>query len=331
MLTGLLYVRDTRYGGDSDGGKRAYRAPRGMKGQPWLGAGIVDDKVWASFVSLATGPESVEKLMTQSRAPGQAEIVAMEIEHLTGQIRKQRSRLARLVDMRADGEIDREQYAVKSGEAQTAIAGMEAELASQRAKAAALDVDCASRIVRAVQTLIGGRTKLTVAQKSAILRSVVKRVDLDVEETGKKFVRDDAGRIAGSRGATWGITKVSFRLALPAVEELSRNATVGATLAQAANVPEGLPEFPLADAAPETGTWDEDVHTGQSGTTSRDCVRVSGTADTRSGQSFIASSCCTRRVRAGTLRHGFHRLLLPGAPALPPSSIHRLRCGPLLL
>jgi len=162
-------------------------------------------------------------------------------------------------------------------------------LASQRAKAAALDVDCASRIVRAVQTLLDGRARLTVAQKSAIMRSVVKRVDLDVEETGKRFVRDGAGRIAGSGGATWGITKVSFRLALPAVEELSRNATVEATLAQAAKETEGLPELPLDDAAPEAGTLGEEVRTCQSFSTSRDCVRVSGTVDTRTGQSYIAT------------------------------------------
>jgi len=215
MLTGLVFVNGKQYHGDSDGTHRFYRAERGIRGMPWLLTETTDDAVWTAFVSLATAPEFVQRLLTEAKKPGEELVINQEIEYLEDQVGKCQRRLDNLIEMRADGEIDKDTHRIKSDEARAAMVKHKAELAGLRSKLLALDGTVATRIVKAVQMVLAGRTKLTGDQKRSILASIVRRVDVVAEKTGANFARAQDGRVTGSGGPSWGIKAVSLRLALP--------------------------------------------------------------------------------------------------------------------
>lgn len=217
MLTGLLLVNGAKFHGDNCDGMSFYRAARGTKGAPWLFADETDNAVWDAFVSLATGPALVERLLKASHDPRQQELAAQEIEYLEGEVGKAQRRLARLTDMRADGEIDKETYLSRSADTQRTIDRLQKELAEQQSKAVVFDRTHASRVARAVQILIAGKSRLTGAQKNSILRAIVLRIDVAAVPTGARFARDERGRVLPGRTARWAIQSISLRLALPAV------------------------------------------------------------------------------------------------------------------
>lgn len=218
LLTGLLFVDGRPYGGDSSRHGKFYRAPRGEKECPWFHTQVVDDAVWDAFVSLATGAEFVEALLKASENPKEQQLAAMEVEFIEDKIGKLRRRLERLVEMRADGEITKDQYLEKSATDRASLEGLEAELNVQRAKARAVDTTQGARIAKAVQTLLAGRTRLTGDQKRSILRSVVRRVDVVAARTGAVQARVAGGRLAAGSFPQWRVTGVSLRLAIPTGE-----------------------------------------------------------------------------------------------------------------
>lgn len=213
MLTGILFVNGNRYGGDSTERGSFYRASRFLGGLPWLPTNAVDDSVWEAFVSLATGPEFVQSLIQAGEKPKQRELAAMEVEHLTDKIGKKRRRLDRLVEMRADGEIEKEDFLLRSARERRELEELEAELKVQQARAAAPDPSHAARIVRAVQVLLAGRTRLTTDQKRSILRTVVRRVDVEASRTGALQARVAGGRLAAGSFPQWKIDKVTLHVA----------------------------------------------------------------------------------------------------------------------
>lgn len=216
LLTGLLFVNGDRFGGDLQRGAKVYRAKRGVKGAAWLGEAETDAAVWEAFASLATSPQMVERLMDAARNPREQELVAQEIEHLEGEIGKARRRQARLIDMRADDEIDKESFTARSEETRRSIESLGAQLATQRAKVTALDGSHAARVVKAVQLLLAGRARLTAAQRRMVLRSIIRRVDVVSERHAAPLSRDAQGRIVAATGQRWAIRSVSLQLALPA-------------------------------------------------------------------------------------------------------------------
>ncbi len=271
LLSGLLYVNGTAFGGDASRGAAFYRGPRGAKGHPWLPAGAADDAVWSAYASLATSPEFVERLMREAANPREQALLAQEIEHLRDQVGKHERRLERLVSMRADGEISKETFAARRDEATQALGRMNAELADLRSRAMVLDGTHAARVVRAVQSLLAGRTRLSTEQKRAVLRSIVTRVDVVAVPTGARQQRGAKGGYAESGGPSWLYQSVSFRLMLPSEEPRGCDA--------------GTPKNQPAEAR---------ARVGQLGTTSYDCGQVAGTgqgdgAERRGGQ--LGTTC----------------------------------------
>lgn len=216
LLTGLLWIDGERAGGATNGGGPHYHGPRGIRNQAWLPVRETDDAVWSAFVSLATGPDFVQALMDAAATPHQRQVIAQEIDYITQQISRQRKRLDHLLELRMDDEVDRETYAAKKAEAEAAIAALQAELGDLRGKEAVLDGSSAPRVVRAVQTLLAGRSKLTTAQQRQILNTIVRRIDVVTERTGAARNRDSRGQIVKGRLGRWRIKSTTFRLALPA-------------------------------------------------------------------------------------------------------------------
>lgn len=283
MLTGLLHINGLKAGGDSDGRKRFYTASRHGTGHPWLDIKQVEEAVWATFASLTTGPDFVERLMRQASNSHDQEIVAREIEHLQEQIGKAERRLDNLVDMRANQEIDRETFASKTQKEKQALDRLRSDLAEQRSKAVAVDATLAERVVRSVQTLLAGRTRLTDEQKRRILRSVVTRIDVEAVRSQAGFERGKDGRIQGSGGHPWRIERVTIRLAVAAQ-----------------GTPHGRSSGTRAASGYESdATGSARSRTGQLPTTSSDCAPLAGADDeVRAGHLDPSFSCSDRRGRA---------------------------------
>lgn len=285
MLTGLLHMNGQPATGDTGDGKRFYRSPRGVTGLPWIEAETVDSTVWAAFVSLATSTEFVQRLIDAANNPRQQQIAAMEVEHLEDQLGKAQRRLDRLLTMRADGEITKDEFAAKSAETRSMIERSEAELVKQRAKAAALDGAAAGRVVKAVQTLVAGRTRLTGEQKAVILRSIVRRVDITAERTGAGFARDERGRVVGSGGATWTIKDISVSLSASVLAAQGAAEPVAGTRGPAGT--SGRPNAPGANVAATAGNGVDGAETNAD---EPDAILASA----RSGQPVTTFLCSDR-------------------------------------
>jgi DNA invertase Pin-like site-specific DNA recombinase len=293
LLTGLMWISGDKASGDSDGRCRFYRGPRGKRGTAWLHVDQADDAVWNAFVSLATGEAFVAKLMAEASSPRDRMILEQEVDFATDRIRKLENRKDRLVEMRADGEIDKDTCRRKMDGNDRQLAAVQAEMSGYRAKLAALDTAQAPRVVKAVQTLLAGRTRLTTEQKRAILNTIVKRVDVEAVPTGATFKRDERGRVLQGRTERWGIRRVEFRLTLPqgaGQDEIPREPACKPTLAHDASTPNGRDSG--EDARVPQSSEPAEFRTGQLDTTPSNRGRLAGTEsgeESRTGQ--LGTAC----------------------------------------
>lgn len=227
MLTGLLRVNGESFGGDSNKGVAYYRGPRGKRGCPWLVADETDTAVWNAFVSLATSPEFVGELIRRAQNPRQQQMAVQELAWVTEQIAKLERKRNTLVEMRSDNEITKDEFATRSRENAESIRSLQAEQVQLRAKAAVIDGTFAHRVVKALQTLLAGRTRLTTAQRRGILTSIVRRIDVVAVASKKPQARDPRGRVQAGSIVKWAVESVSFQLSLPAEPKPSRLARGG--------------------------------------------------------------------------------------------------------
>jgi hypothetical protein len=266
MLTGLLYVNGVRFGGDSDGRHRVYRGPRGMHGLAWLETARTDQVVWDAFVSLATGEDFIRQLMEHAKDDREEVVVRNEIEFLEGNLAKAQRRLERLIDMRAEGEIDKATFLAKRRNEDEAIESMNKELAGYRSRLLSCDGTQAARLAKVVRCIIGGSTKLTEGQRRQMLLSAVRRVDIVAENVKCDFNRDANGRVLPGRTPRWEIRQVRFQFELPPDSTESDRTQTG----------------------PTSGVYGANVGQGDEGVL----------AGSRAGQSDTILSCSARRAPA---------------------------------
>jgi len=214
LLTGLLHVNGARYALDSAGTGKCLYSSR-IRGNPWLALEETNDAIWTAFVSLATDPSMVAAMIAQSRPKRSRAAIGKDIQYLESQLTKCRKRLDRLIDMRADGEIGKEAYLQKSIESEERFTSIEQRLRELRNELITSDCTRADQVVRMVRTLLGGRTKLDIQQKRAVLRSIVSRIDANAVRRTHGFNRDKGGRVLPATISRWRLTDVTFRLGLP--------------------------------------------------------------------------------------------------------------------
>lgn len=272
MLSGLLYVNGTKFGGDSNKRMGFYRGPRGMNGLAWLDTDPTDDAVWSAFTSMARGEDFVRQLMESASLGRNDALAHQEIEFLEERLAKASRRLDRLVEMRSGDEIDKATFVTKSAAERAAIETMTAELAEQRSKLLSGDASHAVRLARAVQLVLGNHRKLTCQQKRQILRSLVRRVDIAAEYVAASIKRDASGRVLPGRTQRWQIRQVGLQFVLPRESDPAartrRGPTSGVTAGSGAEVAERDPA---------------EFRRGQSDTNFLSCGQVAGTGDDSDG------------------------------------------------
>lgn len=262
LLTGLLWVNARRYAGDSDCRRQRFYVPhrsrqvangkivrrRGDLEHPdesiqlraragcWLSVATTDEAVWQAFLQLATDPQTVASMLRHSQAePGQsAEEVNNEIRRQELLIDRLMTRLDRLIEMRADGEIDKTTFANKSQEARKRVAAAEAEVDRLKLQLGVGDSTRAQRIVQAVQTVVGsqskGPSKLDIVQRRLMLCSIVERIDVraDAIEEFRQNRKQGGGQFQrGTNGSKWRIRDVTFHLTMPGDRRPEADCRVG--------------------------------------------------------------------------------------------------------
>lgn len=234
LLTGLLWVNQSRCTGNVSSRKPFYARYDRAPGHPWLRVGETDAAVWKAFVQLATSPQWVRPLIVQAGGQRPQDEVRSSIARHEANLRRQRERFDRLLDMRADGEIDKATYAAKKAEVQLAIEQDEKALHELRASLLADDGTQAERVVKAVQTLLAGQMKLDVSQRRSILHSVVRRIDATASREEGQRPRLARGRYAPGRAAHWKLRELRFHLDVP---ELDQSGCFGTTCSSRAARP----------------------------------------------------------------------------------------------
>ncbi len=293
LLTGLLHINGVKGHGDTFNNKAQYRGPRGLRGLPWLTTPETDDAVWDAFCSLAVGEDFVRQLLERSRANLNQDLIKAEIEFQEERIAKAKKRLDRLVEMRADGEIDKETFLAKRAAEDGAIEGARRELEEQRGKLLSADAGHAARIAGAVRCLVAGKERLTCEQKRQILLSLVRRIDVTAERGALAFKRDERGKILPGSAGVWGITAIRFVVALK--PEAGEGTRLGPTSPATAGTARG------GGRANAAGT--PDSRAGQAATTLSNSVPLSKTEDlARSGHSGTTLSRSDRAPGTGSKR-----------------------------
>jgi len=214
MLTGLLQINglasSVQYSRDS----KFYHCRKGHKREPWVEVKLADAAVWNAFTSLTQNPTIVTSLM-QSRQDDQRNQRLMEdIDRSEKLIERLKTRLNRLIDMRADGEIAKDVYVQKTAEAKKELASAEQIVNQARSELICVDQTKVERVVKAVQALVGNPQKLDDRQKRGVLRSVVRRVDLVSDRRDHLQPRSRRGRFTPGKVRRWGLREVRFHLAV---------------------------------------------------------------------------------------------------------------------
>jgi hypothetical protein len=214
LLTGLLWIGGSRCAGNVSKKQSYYADYRRTPGIPWLKVEDTDLVVWEAFTRLATTPEFVEPLIVKAKESRPAENLQVEIQRDEAQLKRQRERLSRLIDMRADAEIDKATYAAKSAEARGTIEQCERSIQELRSKLLRSDGRDAERVVRALRILLGSQTMLDKTQKRAVLHSAAKRIDASVVRNPVAKPRGARGRFLSGIYAAWKVRELRFHLHL---------------------------------------------------------------------------------------------------------------------
>ncbi|HEX6864707.1 MAG TPA: recombinase family protein, partial [Thermoanaerobaculia bacterium] len=208
LLTGLLYLDGLRAGVDGGHGVSFYR-PIGERGA-WLPVADLNETVWRGFHALLTEPESVAALLTSYRADvgsrgldGELEAVARHRDRLT-------ARLARLVEMRADGEIGRDEHARLSHETRRALKASErteAEIRERMAAAASGDMD---RLLDELGALVD--EDLSTPERRRLLSHLVGSVHVESSRRSEGQRRSSGGRFGPAPGPAWRADSIYLRM-----------------------------------------------------------------------------------------------------------------------
>ena len=125
---------------------------------------------------------------------------------------KLQRRLNTLINMRADGEITKDQYLIRAAETNAQVRKVKSEIRRYKAKLARLDGSEIERAVLAVQKVLKNSTTLDAPRKSQLLCSLIQRVKAVVRRNPVTQPRDNAGHYATMSEPKWLVQDLDFEL-----------------------------------------------------------------------------------------------------------------------
>ncbi len=212
LLTKLLWLNGARARGDRTHGKRYYCAHGQGHGYPWLEVDHVNETVWEALIEAVTRPELLEALLAEAGADDRRGELEDRLRRSEAAAAKLRARIDRLVEMRADGEVTREVFVVKSAETRGALKAAESAAGDARAQLAVSGPDAVRRVIGATRALVSDRDRLSEGERREILHSVAQRIEVRAARGDLAHRRSKRGRFDGFSGDAWKIQSVTFDL-----------------------------------------------------------------------------------------------------------------------
>lgn len=212
FLTGLLWVNGSRAVGDSCHETAYYRIPRGQRGGPWLEAKETDQRVWDAFVEVATQREYLDAIAIQADRRAEHANLAAALRAEEARATRGRKRLEALLEMRADGEITKDQYVQQRDKTERDRIAAERAASQLRSAASGDKGEALSQALAAVRLLVEGSRRLDPGQRRSVLSSVVRRVDIVATRRATPQHRGDGGRYGQRTMPRWMPTEATFVL-----------------------------------------------------------------------------------------------------------------------
>lgn len=214
MLSGLMTMNGHPATGDSSHKTSFYRPPRGTHGGPWIPVETADSVVWGAFVRAVSEPSFLERVVTEVRDRQKQELVLQEGPSLAARVEKLEARLARLVDMRADGDINGEEFRKRSSEARDQVRAARQRLALVKQLEIRGDGQWVRKAFAAVRLLVVAERALSSDERRRVLHRAVQNVSVKARRDPEKQAKDERGRYRGVKKSPWQIETVTFDLAL---------------------------------------------------------------------------------------------------------------------
>jgi hypothetical protein len=211
VLTGLLWIDGQRVAiTHRRNGRPMYRPRLGVPG-----VGIAADEalelVWGGFVAQLRRPATLLELLEQSGDADRIAVAEAAVEVAERTRGRLENRLARLVDMCADGDLDRAAFRERHEATSRQLRATEESIRALRRQLAAVRDGHAGRQVLAVARLAAAAGKLSAQQRRAALVALVERIDATVIDRGEQ-ARGKAGHYAKRAAPRWGLGDVYLRL-----------------------------------------------------------------------------------------------------------------------
>lgn len=213
MLTGFLTINGQPARGNAAGGTGFYHCP-GVKGLPWLPSEETEDQVWGVFVKVATDPAALARLVEQSSEKDDPKEIGRKKAKTKTLITKLESRMSRLTEMRADGEITRREFAELRQRTEREIQAAHREVHELEGRLSAAEPLSLERAAQAIRRILKADRQISRELRRSVLQQVVHAVSIEAEHVGTRFRRDGRGRITGSEQRPWKIRQVSLDLAV---------------------------------------------------------------------------------------------------------------------
>jgi site-specific DNA recombinase len=210
MLTGFLWINGLRAGIDASRRSSYYR-PADRQPGPWIPVETVNQAVWAGFANLFRDGTTVRRLFQAAHRVDLRDACASDLEALDRQKGKLEARLERLVEMRADGEISKADFAERSAAARRSLREVEEANRSARTRLEAATSGQVDRVLAGLRRLVS-QNGLALEAKRRALRHLVESVRVEVAESRHRQERGAGGRFASSPGQRWKIQDAFLRL-----------------------------------------------------------------------------------------------------------------------
>ena len=212
MLTGLMTVNGMKATGDTERGRAFYRPPRGTRGGPWIPADVADMAVWDSFVRAISEPEFLERLVAKARSQAARGSVDAERERLVASIPKLEAKLGRLVDLRVDGDITKEEFRERSRLARDQIDGAKRRLVVLDERIAQSDGAWVRQMFAAARLLVSSRRSLSTEERRRVLMQATRSVHVRARKSPARQGKDARGRYLRVDRPAWQIESVTFEM-----------------------------------------------------------------------------------------------------------------------
>jgi hypothetical protein len=127
-------------------------------------------------------------------------------------VAKLEARLARLVDMRADGEIDGPEFRKRADEARDHMRACKQQLAFLDQMEAQLDGQWIRQMFAAAKLLVSSERALSLEERRSVLLRAVRRVEVHAIKNPQNQGKDGRGRFLNVDKTAWQIQSVRFEM-----------------------------------------------------------------------------------------------------------------------